>query len=70
MSFVGVDPIVCVLLSPFGIEGEMWDVIVLKPDHCLSFYFEILPYYRACCIRFSDAFLTSTGSFIDYGLII
>ena len=21
---------------PFGIEGGMWDVIVLIPDHCLS----------------------------------
>ena len=21
---------------PFGIEGRMWDVIVLIPDHCLS----------------------------------
>ena len=24
---------------PFGIEGVMWDVIVLIPDHCLSIYF-------------------------------
>ena len=24
---------------PFGIEGGMWDVIVLIPDHCLSIYF-------------------------------
>ena len=24
---------------PFGIEGGMWDVIVLIPDHCLSVYF-------------------------------
>ena len=24
---------------PFGIGGEMWDVIVLITDHCLSFYF-------------------------------
>ena len=23
---------------PFGIEGGMWDVIVLIPDHCLSIY--------------------------------
>ena len=26
---------------PFGIEGGMWDVIVLILDHCLSIYFEI-----------------------------
>ena len=25
---------------PFGIEGGMWDVIVLIPDHCLSIYLE------------------------------
>ena len=24
---------------PFRIEGRMWDVIVLIPDHCLSIYF-------------------------------
>ena len=26
-------------LVKFGIEGGMWDVIVLVPDHCLSIYF-------------------------------
>ena len=30
---------VCILFSLFGIEGGMWDVIVLIPDHCLSIYF-------------------------------
>ena len=24
---------------PFGFEGGMWDLMVLVPDHCLSFYF-------------------------------
>ena len=24
---------------PFGFEGRIWDLIVLVPDHCLSFYF-------------------------------
>ena len=32
---------VCVLLSLFGFEGGMWDLIVLVPDHCLSFDFSI-----------------------------
>ena len=27
---------------PFGFEGRMWDLIVSVPDHCLSFYFELL----------------------------
>ena len=31
----------CVCHSfPFGIEGGIWDVIVLIPDHCLSIYFD------------------------------
>ena len=25
-------------LNYFGVEGRMWDVIVLIPDHCLSVY--------------------------------
>ena len=25
----------------FGFEVGMWDLIVLVPDHCLSFYFTI-----------------------------
>ena len=24
---------------PFGFENGLWDLIVLVPDHCLSFYF-------------------------------
>ena len=27
------------VISLFGFEGRMWDLIVLVPDHCLSFYF-------------------------------
>ena len=39
VSFVNVYQI-CVCPSfPFGIEGGVWDVIVLIPDHCLSIYF-------------------------------
>ena len=33
---------VCVLLSRFCIEGRMWNVIVLIPDHCLSVYFLLI----------------------------
>ena len=28
--------------SPVGFEVGMWDLIVLVPDHCLSFYFLLL----------------------------
>ena len=32
----------CMCLSfPFGIEGGMWDVIVLIPDHCLYIYLSL-----------------------------
>ena len=27
------------VISLFGFEGRMWDLIVSVPDHCLSFYF-------------------------------
>ena len=30
---------VCVLLFPFGFEDGMGNLIVLVPDHCLTFYF-------------------------------
>ena len=29
------------VISLFGFEGRMWDLIVSVPDHCLSFYFAI-----------------------------
>ena len=37
MSYVSV----CTYASfPFAFEGGMWDLIVLAPDHCLSFYLD------------------------------
>ena len=41
VSFVGVGQILCVSSFPFRIEGGMWDVIVLIPDHCLSIYYDL-----------------------------
>ena len=35
---------------PFGIEGRIWDVIVLIPDHCLSSYFVGLSEPEKCFI--------------------
>ena len=29
---------------PFGFEGGLWDLIVLVPGHCLSFYSRILTF--------------------------
>ena len=36
--FVNVYQFVFVALSPFDFEDQMWDLIVIVPDHCLSFY--------------------------------
>ena len=39
VSFVNVYQFSVCPSFHFGIEGGMWDVIVLIPDHCLSIYF-------------------------------
>ena len=40
LCFLFVCVCVCACASsPFGFEGGMWDLIVLIPDYCLSFYF-------------------------------
>ena len=31
------------VISLFGFEGRMWDLIVSVPDHCLYFYFSRCP---------------------------
>ena len=38
---------------PLGFEGGMWDLIVLVPDHCLSFFLYKLQRYleRGFCAR-------------------
>ena len=30
------------VVSLFGFEGRIWDLIVSVPDHCLSFYFPLV----------------------------
>ena len=34
----------------FGFEGMMWDLIVLVPDHCLSFYFNKISVCLSVCL--------------------
>ena len=34
---------------PFGFEGRMWDLVVLVPDHCLSFYFALATVLMEYC---------------------
>ena len=44
MSVVKVYQLVSLLLF-YGFESEMRDLIVLVPDHCMSFYFAFLKVY-------------------------
>ena len=39
VPFVGCRQFMCLVVSLFGFEGRIWDLIVSVPDHCLSFYF-------------------------------
>ena len=34
------------VISLFGFEGRIWDLIVSVPDHCLSFYFACLFFFQ------------------------
>ena len=45
VPFVNCGQFMYLVISLFGFEGRMWDVIVSVPDHCLSFYFENSPSY-------------------------
>ena len=40
------------VISLLVFEGRMWDLIVLVPDHCLSFYFKHLLPQSACFLLF------------------
>ena len=42
VPFVNCRQFMYLVISPFGFEGRMWDLIVSVPDHCLSFYFLFL----------------------------
>ena len=38
VPFVNCGQFMYLVISLFGFEGRMWDLIVSVPDHCLSFY--------------------------------
>ena len=40
------------VISRFGFEGRMWDLIVSVPDHCLSFYFSKI--FKFQSVKFSS----------------
>ena len=52
VPFVSCRRFVCLVISLFGFEGRIWDMIVSVPDHCLSFYFTQPDYY----VRFSPPY--------------
>ena len=39
VPFVNCRQFMYLVISLFGFEGRIWDLIVSVPDHCLSFYF-------------------------------
>ena len=39
VPFVNCGQFMYLVISLFGFQGRMWDLIVSVPDHCLSFYF-------------------------------
>ena len=46
VPFVNCPSIYVFSYFPFGFEGRIWDLTVSVPDHCLSFYFDRLPFNR------------------------
>ena len=39
VPFVNCRQFMYLVISLFGFEGRIWNLIVSVPDHCLSFYF-------------------------------
>ena len=42
VPFVNCRQFMYLVISLFGFEGRIWDLIVSVPDHCLSFYLDLL----------------------------
>ena len=53
VPFVNCRQFMYLVISLFGFEGRIWDLIVSVPDHWLSFYFTDMYYTRRgkCLIR-------------------
>ena len=50
VPFVNCRQFMYLVISLFGFEGRIWDLIVSVPDHCLSFYFGYLEQYRGAVL--------------------
>ena len=58
------------LYFPLGFEGRIWDLIVLVPDHCLSFhlvYFEITNTILRLVVNFRSLGFQYRNEFYFYG---
>ena len=46
VPFVSCRRFKCLVISLFGFEGRIWDLIVSVPDHCLSFSFFLYIFFH------------------------
>ena len=51
VPFVNCGQFMYLVISLFGFEGRMWDLIESVPDHCLSFYFPGALHFRSVIAR-------------------
>ena len=52
VPFVNCGQFMYLVISRFGFEGRMWDLIVSVPDHRLSFYFSKI--FKFQSVKFSS----------------
>ena len=52
MPFVNCRQFMYLVISLFGFEGRIWDLIVSVPDHYLSFYFESTAYLKFAKLQY------------------
>ena len=51
VPFVKCRQFMYLVISLFGFEGRIWDLIVSVPDHCLSFYFIVFTGIPTQCMK-------------------
>ena len=54
VPFVHCCQFMYLVISPFGFEGRIWDLIVSVPDHCLSFYWASAQPDQSLCYEDSE----------------
>ena len=66
VPFVNCRQFMYLVISLFGFEGRIWDLIISVPDHCLSFYFTNLEPKTVIRIRFSGCYMRKNFIFNKY----